>query len=71
MTHGLLSKCTILKGTGIVCLNMMFFHCLRFFFGSGYNHNTEIWEETGELNLMKRAFHFQKQNAFSKKTILE
>ena len=31
MTHGLLSKCIISQGIGIVCLNVMFYHCFFWF----------------------------------------
>ena len=40
MTHGLVSNCAIPQGIGIAYLNMMFFHCLRWFFDSGFNNNT-------------------------------
>ena len=35
MTHGLLSKCVISHGIGIVCLKVMFFHCFCWFPDSG------------------------------------
>ena len=35
MTLGLLSKCIIPQGIGIVCLNVMFFHCFCWFPDSG------------------------------------
>ena len=36
MTHGLLSKCLISQGIGIVCLKVMFFHCFCWFPDSGF-----------------------------------
>ena len=42
MTHGLLSKCIILQGIGIVCLNVMFFHCFCWFPDSGFFQNNII-----------------------------
>ena len=42
MTHGLLSKCIIPQGIGIVCLHVMFFHCLCWFPDSGFFQNNTI-----------------------------
>ena len=42
VTHGLLSKCIISQGIGIVCLNVMFFHCCCRFPDSGFFQNNTI-----------------------------
>ena len=43
MAHGLLSKCIISQGIGIVCLNVMFFHCCCWFPDSGFSPNSLLW----------------------------
>ena len=42
MTHGLLSKCIISQGIGIVCLSVMFFHCFCWFPDSCFFQNNTI-----------------------------
>ena len=46
MTHGLLSKCTISQGIWNCLFKHDVFSIVCVFFGSGYNNNTEILEES-------------------------
>ena len=68
MTHGLLSKCIIIisQGIGIVCLNVMFFHCLCWFPDSGFFQKI-LFDLGRELNLIKRHFVFKKRVSFLRK----
>ena len=67
MTNGLLSKCTISQGFGIVCLKMFFLFALVFWFRG----LTIILRFGRRADSSKKAFRFQKQGVFSTKTILE
>ena len=66
MPHGLLSKFTISQGIGIACLNMMFFHCLRRFFDSGFI-TIILFDLGGDLNLIKTHFVFKNRVSFPRK----
>ena len=62
MTHGLLSKYNKPHGIGIVCLNMMFFHCFCWFFDSGFK--LILFDLGRELNLIKRHLVFKNRLSF-------
>ena len=69
MTHGLLSTCIISQDIGIVCLNVMFFHCFCWFPDSGFLVKTILFDVGRELNLIKRHFVSKIEFLFSENCI--
>ena len=68
MTQGLLSKCTISKGIWNCLFKHDVFSLFAFFLVQGI---TIILRSGRRAESNEKAFRFQKQNVFSKKTILE
>ena len=66
ITHGLLSKCITSQGIGIVCLNVMFFHCFCSFPHSGF-FKIILFDLGREQNLIKRHFVFKNRVSFLRK----
>ena len=67
MTHGLLSKCIISQGIGIVCLNVMFFSIVFAGFLTQVFFKMILFDLGRELNLIKRHFVFKNRSSFLRK----
>ena len=63
MTHGLLSKCIISQGIGIVCLNVMFSIVVAGFLTQVF-FKILLFDVGRELNLIKRHFVFKNRVSF-------